>query len=112
MQSGAQFPLTLTLSPREREQLSPTWEYSLDGEHFAALPMALPLPWDEGQGEGEGRFLLNGYAQLPPLRPQLARFQDPHRRDNAGDQLGRGDVEAGIQCPAGGVGHAHIQVAG
>ena len=59
MWSGARFPLTLTLSPREREQLSSTWEYSLDSEHFPALPMVLPLP--KGWGEGKGRFLRNGY---------------------------------------------------
>ena len=32
MQSGAQFPLTLTLSPEEREQLSFAWEYSWNDE--------------------------------------------------------------------------------
>jgi hypothetical protein len=62
MPSGALFPLTLTLSPGERESLSPTWEYSLDSEDFPALPMVLPLPKGEGWGEGEGRFLLNAYG--------------------------------------------------
>ena len=61
MWSSALFPLTLTLSLGEREQLSSTWEYSLDSEHFPALPTVLPLPKGEGWGEGEGRFLLNGY---------------------------------------------------
>ncbi len=57
--SDSRFPLTLTLSPRERKQLSTVWEeYSLNSEHFPALPIVLPLPKGEGWGEGEGRFLL------------------------------------------------------
>ena len=62
MQSGARFPLTLTLSPREREPLSSAWEYSLHSEHLPALPRVLPLPEGEGWGEGEGRVLMNSYG--------------------------------------------------
>ena len=62
MQSGARFPLTLTLSLGEREQLSTARKYSLNSEHFPALPMVLPLPKGEGWGEGEGSFLRNGYG--------------------------------------------------
>ena len=44
MQSGAQFPLTLTLSPREREQLSGVSEYSLTDRLFpAARTVSLSL---------------------------------------------------------------------
>ena len=42
------------LSLGEREQLSAAWEYSLNSEHFPALPMVPPLPKGEGWGEGEG----------------------------------------------------------
>jgi hypothetical protein len=62
MQSGALFPLTLTLSLRERERLSTAWEYSLNSEHFPALPKALPLPKGEGWGEGEDRLLPSSYG--------------------------------------------------
>ena len=56
MQSGARFPLTLTPSPREWEQLSSAWEYSLNSEHFPVLPRVLPAPEGEGWGEGEAVF--------------------------------------------------------
>jgi hypothetical protein len=62
MQSCALFPLTVTLSLGERRLFWTAWEYSLNGEHFPALPMVLPLPKGEGWGEGEGRFLLNRYS--------------------------------------------------
>ena len=57
MQSGALFPLTLTLSPRERELISTAWEYSLTSEHFPALQMVLPLL--EGEGWGKGKAALD-----------------------------------------------------
>ncbi len=59
LQSGALFPLTLTHSPGERGQPSTVWEYSLNSEHFPALPMLLPLPKGEGWVRGEGCCLLN-----------------------------------------------------
>jgi hypothetical protein len=59
MQLGVLFPLTLTLSLREREQLSTAAEYSLNGKHLPALPVALPLPKGEGWGEGERVFQMN-----------------------------------------------------
>jgi len=61
MQPGTLFPLTLTLSLGEREQLSAAWEYSLNSEYLPALAMDLPLP--KGWGEGEGRGLLNSTAR-------------------------------------------------
>jgi hypothetical protein len=60
MQSDALFPLTPTLSRRERERSSTALEYSLNSEDLLALPMVLPLPKGEGWGEGEGRFLMRG----------------------------------------------------
>jgi hypothetical protein len=62
LQSGALFPLTLTLFPGEREQLSSAWEYSLDSEHFPVLSTGLPPPEEEGWGEGENRYQLNCYS--------------------------------------------------
>jgi hypothetical protein len=53
MQSGALFPLTLTLSLRERGQAATVCEYSLRTGHFPALPDLLPLPEGEGRGEEE-----------------------------------------------------------
>jgi len=52
MQSDAQFPLTLTLSPGEREQLSSALEYSLNSERFPALPRVLPAPEPGGDRDG------------------------------------------------------------
>jgi len=39
MQLAIEFPLTLTLSPEERESLSAIWEYSQDRELFPAPSM-------------------------------------------------------------------------
>jgi hypothetical protein len=39
MQLDIEFPLTLTLSPEERESLSDIWEYPYDRVLFPAPPM-------------------------------------------------------------------------
>jgi hypothetical protein len=62
MHSYALFPLTLPLSPREREMLLNAWDYSQNGGYCPTLPMVLPLPKGEGWGEGERCILLNSYA--------------------------------------------------
>jgi len=54
LQSDAPFPLTLTLSPKEREPLSTSGDNLLAARPFPALPTALPLPGGEGRGEGVG----------------------------------------------------------
>ena len=62
MQLALEFPLTLTLSPEERESLSAILEYSHDRELFPAPPDGLPLLWGEGRGEGERVFQMNRYG--------------------------------------------------
>src|ERR1035441_5756795 len=47
-------------------------------------------------------------AQFAAPAPEFARLQDARRRNDPGNQLRRGDIEAGIQSPAGRVGHARI----
>ncbi len=47
MHSDAPFPLTLTLSPREREQLANTLLQPLISARGPALTAILPLPWGE-----------------------------------------------------------------
>jgi len=47
------FPLTLTLSLREREQASSTCDNSNRVGHTDRLATILPLPEGEGRGEGE-----------------------------------------------------------
>jgi hypothetical protein len=64
MQSGARFPLTLSFSLREREQIATVWGYPRNSEHFPMLRMALPLPEGEGWGEGEGRFRMETDARV------------------------------------------------
>ena len=39
MQLATEFPLTLTLSPEERELYSTVWGYYLNGDSFPAPPM-------------------------------------------------------------------------
>ena len=59
MQLNTLFPLTLTLSLGEREQLSTDRDDSPGGEHFPAWSQVLPLPTGEGWGEGEEGGQLN-----------------------------------------------------
>ena len=73
---GALFPLTLTLSPREREQHSPARNSLAASEHFSAQSNILPLPKGEGWGEGEGRPLaLTGLNCCLCRRPALGIFR-------------------------------------
>ena len=62
MQLHGLFPLTLALSPRERELLSAGRDLSLDGEPFPARVAMLPLPKGEGWGEGEAGTQLHRYG--------------------------------------------------
>ena len=47
-------------------------------------------------------------TQFSPLRPQFLGLEDAQGRNDAGDQLRRSDVEAGIKCAAGRVGHTNV----
>ncbi len=62
MQLNTLFPLTLTLSPREREQVSAIREHSLSREPFARRRKVPPLPGGEGWGEGNADLRLNRYG--------------------------------------------------
>jgi hypothetical protein len=59
MQLSALFPLTLTLSLRERENHSTGRDRLPVGDQVPALADGLPLPKGEGRGEGEGGLQLN-----------------------------------------------------
>ena len=58
MHSDAPFPLTLTLSPAERELVANIVLRSLTIEPATALAANPPLPEGEGWGEGEGNSRL------------------------------------------------------
>ncbi len=62
LQLAALFPLTLTLSLRERENHSTGRDWSPVGEHVPARATGLPLPKGEGLGEGEGGVQLNRWG--------------------------------------------------
>ena len=62
MQLTIEFPLTLTLSPEERESLSAIWEYSHDQEPFPAPPMGSLSRGERAGGEGERVFPMKSYG--------------------------------------------------
>ncbi len=62
MQLEVMFPLTLTLSPADREHVSSGRDTSTEGEYFPACQRLLPLPKGEGRGEGEGVLLVCSYG--------------------------------------------------
>jgi hypothetical protein len=62
MQLSVQFPLTLTLSPKERESATPVCEYSLDGEPFPMRRNRLPLLGERGGVRGNGSPQLHRYG--------------------------------------------------
>lgn len=51
------FPLTLTFSPREREQQRSPAEIAGHFGHGGSLTMLLPLPEGEGRGEGKANTI-------------------------------------------------------
>jgi hypothetical protein len=56
MQLNVLFPLTLTLSPEERESATPVCEHSLSGEPFPVGRNALPLLGERVGVRGNGRL--------------------------------------------------------
>ena len=78
--SSEYFPLTLTLSLREREQQAPDW-WLADGCWANSGPgvtemqwTILPLPRGEGRGEGELS------ASNPAVRPVIRKYRAGTRR--------------------------------
>jgi prepilin-type N-terminal cleavage/methylation domain-containing protein/prepilin-type processing-associated H-X9-DG protein len=74
MQLGAPFPLTPTLSPREREHLATSRDRAPGGERSTAPALVLPLLGGEGWGEGERRGLLHRYGLGVPRRRNPRAF--------------------------------------
>jgi hypothetical protein len=69
MELSVQFPLTLTLSPEERESAAPLCEHSLDGELFPERRSRLPLLGERVRVRGNGssqqhRYGLGGAVEL------------------------------------------------
>ena len=68
--SDAQFPLTSTLSPGEREKPSPAGGEFERGGTYSDVPTLSPLPEGEGKGEGKGH--------VPNVAtPDLAKAERP-----------------------------------
>ena len=95
------FPLTLTLSRREREQRNPSTETSATHLNLSALEFAgdgnpiLPLP--AGEGRGEGGLLPK---IIPAPLPDLAQLALPYDYYTAADLQHRiAYVEASRGCP-------------
>ncbi len=55
---------------------------------------------------GRGRSESGGSAEVATPAPQLGRFEQSDRGEDAGDEAGWGDVEGGVAGGAGGVGDA------
>ena len=62
------FPLTPTLSPRERENLRQSVGESEAAGFVERRALVPPLPKGEGWGEGEGIVLLEHVARLQCIR--------------------------------------------
>jgi hypothetical protein len=62
MGSNALFPLTLTLSPRERESPFPRCKPFDSARLIERRARVLPLPEGEGWGEGKGDSRLSCHA--------------------------------------------------
>jgi hypothetical protein len=63
------FPLTLALSPREREQLSTCCEHSSESRFISAPPMVLPLPGGEGGVRGKATLEIRSNSTVKQPTP-------------------------------------------
>jgi hypothetical protein len=115
MQSGARFPLTLTLSPGEREQLSSAWEHSLTSEHFTALPRVLPA--HEPPKQDIGNALYHSTLRRMAIFDHFTGFRGAKRVKKSGESLpegeGRGEGESRVLLSSYGLGgNAPTRVSG
>jgi hypothetical protein len=63
VQLAVMFPLTLTLSPAERERVSNGWDNSRGGVQFPAWRRVLLLPEGVVRGEGKCGFRIGTCSQ-------------------------------------------------